>query len=121
MDNTTDINMEIKETLKKGDELNISENVIASIVGLVTREIEGVELIPNGFFKGLIGKNNDAQGVKTLRSGSRLIIDIPLIITYGTKIPEVCQQIKSEVKKSVETMTGYNVLQINIYIEGLEC
>ena len=121
MEKTAENNMDIRETLKKGDELNISENVIASIVGLVTKEVEGVMLVPNGFFKGLMGKNNEGQKVKTLRSGSRLIIDIPLIIDYGTKIPEVCDVIKKEVKKSVETMTGYNVLQINIYIEGLEC
>lgn len=121
MENNTDMNMEIKETLKKGDELNISENVIASIVGLVTKEVEGVTLVPNGFIKGLMGKNDNAQTVKTLRSGLRLIIDIPLVIRYGTKIPEVCARIKKDVKNSVETMTGYNVLQINIYIDGLEC
>ena len=39
MNKMTDENISIKETLQKGDELNISDNVITSIVGLVTEDV----------------------------------------------------------------------------------
>ena len=44
-----------------------------------------------------------------------------IIIKNGYSIPKISKKIKEEVKKSVETMTGYNVVQINIYIDGIEC
>ncbi|RGD75628.1 Asp23/Gls24 family envelope stress response protein [Anaerofustis stercorihominis] len=115
-------NIGIKETLEKGDELNISENVITSIVGLVTAEIDGI----SGFYGGLdigelFGKKNVGKGVKTIISGKKLIIDVSLIIKYGAIIPELTSEVKKKVKQAIESMTGYSVIQVNIYVEGLEC
>ncbi|WP_294465183.1 Asp23/Gls24 family envelope stress response protein [uncultured Anaerofustis sp.] len=115
-------NIGIKETLEKGDELNISENVITSIVGLVTAEIDGI----SGFYGGLdigelFGKKNVGKGVKTIISGKKLIIDVSLIIKYGAIIPELTKEVKKKVKQAIESMTGYNVIQVNVYVEGLEC
>ncbi|EDS73336.1 Asp23/Gls24 family envelope stress response protein [Anaerofustis stercorihominis] len=115
-------NIGIKETLEKGDELNISENVITSIVGLVTAEIDGI----SGFYGGLdigelFGKKNVGKGVKTIISGKKLIIDVSLIIKYGAIIPELTSEVKKKVKQAIESMTGYSVIQVNVYVEGLEC
>ena len=115
-------NIGIKETLEKGDELNISENVITSIVGLVTAEIDGI----SGFYGGLdigelFGKKNVGKGVKTIISGKKLIIDVSLIIKYGAIIPELTSEVKKKVKQAIESMTGYSVIQVNVYVEALEC
>ena len=115
-------NIGIKETLEKGDELNISENVITSIVGLVTAEIDGI----SGFYGGLdigelFGKKNVGKGVKTIISGKKLIIDVSLIIKYGAIIPDLTKEVKKKVKQAIESMTGYSVIQVNVYVEGLEC
>ncbi|WP_290776118.1 Asp23/Gls24 family envelope stress response protein [Anaerofustis sp.] len=122
MNKMTDENISIKETLQKGDELNISDNVITSIVGLVTEEVDGI----SGFYGGIdigeiFGKKNVGKGVKTIISGKKIIIDISLIIKYGSIIPELTSEVKSKVKQAIESMTGYSVLQVNVYIEGLEC
>ena len=115
-------NITIKETLKKGDELNISENVITSIVGLVTKEIEGISGLYGGIDIGVIfGKKNVGKGVRTIISGSKIIIDISLIIEYGALIPKLTDEVKKKVKQAIESMTGYSVIQVNIYIEGLKC
>lgn len=122
MSKNIDENITLRETLEQGDELNISDNVITSIVGLVTREVDGISGLYGGIDIGeIFGKKNVGKGVKTIISGNKIIIDISLIIKYGAIIPNLTDEVKKKVKQSVESMTGYNVIQVNIYIEGLEC
>ena len=39
---------------------------------------------------------------------------------YGSKIPEVCENIYQEVKKGIETMTGLRVVEVNIHVQGVQ-
>lgn len=47
-------------------------------------------------------------------------MDLNIIVKYGAKIPEVCENIHKEVKKGIETMTGLRVVEINIHVQGVE-
>ena len=47
-------------------------------------------------------------------------IDLYMIVDYGVQIPEVAWNVQENVKKSVETMTGLTVVEVNIYIQGIE-
>jgi len=40
-------------------------------------------------------------------------------VEYGVRIPDVSWQIQENVKKAVETMTGLNVVEVNIHIQGV--
>lgn len=111
----------IIETLEKGDELNISENVLLSIVSLVAKDVDGIVGLVGGFsIPEIFGKKNNKKGVKTIISGKKIIIDISLIVDYGSSIPTLAKKVRQEVKKSVEVMTGYRVLQVNVYIDGIK-
>ena len=122
MDKQYEENVQITEELDQGNELNISENVITSIVGLVTKEVKGISRLHGGIsFGEIFGKKNDGKGVKTIISGSRLIVDISLVIEANAIIPEVASEVKTKVKRAIESMTGYNVLQVNIFVEGIVC
>ncbi|WP_302826713.1 Asp23/Gls24 family envelope stress response protein [Anaerofustis stercorihominis] len=48
-------------------------------------------------------------------------MDVSLIIKYGAIIPELTSEVKKKVKQAIESMTGYSVIQVNVYVEGLEC
>jgi len=47
------------------------------------------------------------------------IIDLYTVVEYGVKIPELAQKVQSNVKKTVETMTGLAVSGVNIYIQNV--
>ncbi len=117
-------NFQKLETTQNGDDLNISEGAITSIISLVASEIDGISGFCGGIVDGIGGffsKKNQAKGIKTFICDKKIIIDMSIIIKNGYSIPKISKKIKEEVKKSVETMTGYNVVQINIYIDGIEC
>ena len=45
--------------------------------------------------------------------------DLFIIVEYGTKIAEVAKNVQENVKSKVETMTGLNVVEVNVNIQGV--
>ena len=44
------------------------------------------------------------------------MIDINIMVYYGIRIPDI----QSQVKKSVEAMTGLNVREVNVHVQGVK-
>jgi uncharacterized alkaline shock family protein YloU len=40
-------------------------------------------------------------------------------VEYGVRIPDVATRVQENVKRSVESMTGLECVQINIHIQGV--
>ena len=49
----------------------------------------------------------------------QVMLDMMLIINYGSKIPAVTLEVQKKVKNSIETMTGLDIVSINIHITGV--
>ena len=59
-------------------------------------------------------------GVKVEVGEKEAAVDLYMIVDYGVQIPEVAWNVQENVKKSIETMTGLSVVEVNIYIQGIE-
>ena len=46
-------------------------------------------------------------------------IDVNIIVEYGIRIPDVAFEIQNRVKKAVEQMTGLNVAEVNVHVQGV--
>ena len=124
---------EEKKTNKKEDEIvinegenniEISNDVVAVIAGMAASEVSGVAEMSGGFAGGisevLSGKKNLAKGIKVeILENKESRIDVNIIVEYGARIPEVAFEIQKRVKKSVENMTGLNVLEVNVHVQGV--
>ena len=102
--------------------ISFANDVVATIAGLATIEIEGVAGMSGGFSGGLaelLGKKNLTKGVKVEVGKEECAIDLFLVVEYGSDIPAMCQKIQANVKKAVETMTGLRVIETNIHIQGV--
>ena len=42
-----------------------------------------------------------------------------IIVEYGARIPDVAFEIQNRVKKAVESMTGLEVLEVNVHVQGV--
>ena len=113
---------EIEET--KNDGIEISSDVIGVISGVAVAEVEGVAGMSGGFAGGisevLSGKKNLAKGIKVDINNKKVKIDVNIIVEYGTRIPDVAYEIQNRVKKSVETMTGLTVEEVNVHVQGVK-
>ncbi len=108
---------------EKVGNVKIAVDVVATIAGIAASETEGVAEM-NGSLAGGIAeifgaKKNLSKGVKVDINENDAVIDLYITVDYGIRIPELAWEIQENVKNSVETMTGLNVVKVNIHVEGV--
>ena len=102
--------------------VTFADEVIAIIAGLAATEIPGVAAMSGGIAGGIVeklGKKNLSKGVKVEVGEKETAIDLFIIVDYGVRIPEIAWNIQENVKKAVENMTGLNVIEVDIHIQGV--
>ena len=112
---------ENKDIMEYG-QIKIADEVVGIIAGLAATEVEGVAGMSGGLAGGIVemlGRKNLAKGVKVEVGESETAIDLYIIVEYGVKIPDTSWKIQESVKNAVETMTGLNVVEVNINIQGV--
>ena len=108
--------------LSNSDGLKISNDAVATYAGIAISEVQGVYNMSGGlagFTEAISGKKNFSKGIKVDSDGKVAKIDVSIIVEYGARIPEVAFEIQSMVKKSVETMTGLKVSEVNVHVNGV--
>ncbi|MDQ2085307.1 Asp23/Gls24 family envelope stress response protein [Herbivorax sp. ANBcel31] len=112
----------IQNKLTEAGEVRISEEVVAIIAGIAAMDIPGVAGMSGGIAGGIaemLGRKNLSKGVKVEVGDKEAAIDLYIIVEYGCRIPEVSWDIQERVKDAVEAMTGLNVIEVNIHIQGV--
>lgn len=102
--------------------IQIAPEVIAVIAGLAAVEVDGVAGMSGGFAGGiaeLLGRKNLTKGVKVEVGQKEAAVDVSIIVEYGHRIPEVASEIQRSVKRSIETMTGLSVVEVNVHIHDV--
>src|SRR5664280_592607 len=118
------INTQETTTLRKESNGTISfaNEVISTIAGIATMEIDGVAGMSGGLVDGItefLGRKNFSKGIKVEVGKEEVAVDINIIVHYGISVPEVCQNIQQSVVKAIETMTGLRVIEVNVGIQGV--
>lgn len=103
--------------------VEVSKHALESIVGLVVLESYGVVgMAPKDsreYMAALLPRANFRRGVDVHYLDGHVVIDLYVIIEYGTRISEVAHGIKNRVKYIVERDTGLQVDQVNVHVQGL--
>lgn len=102
--------------------IKISDEVVAITAGIAAMDITGVAGMSGGIAGGIaeiLGRKNLSKGVKVEVGEKEAVIDLYIIVEYGCRIPDIAWQIQEKVKESVENMTGLNVIEVNIHVQGV--
>ena len=112
-----------EEVSTENEGIKISNDVIAVIAGVAVSEVNGVAGMAGGFAGGISevfsGKKNLAKGIKVDATEKNAKIDVNIIVEYGARIPDVAFEIQNRVKKAVENMTGLQVSEVNVHVQGV--
>ncbi len=104
--------------------ININKDVIANIAGSSAIECYGlVGMAARSATSGIVNllkKEHLNKGVKIEETDEGLIIDLYVIIQFGTKISVVAENIIEKVRYNVEIQTGLKVKKVNVNIEGVK-
>ncbi|MGI6604282.1 MAG: Asp23/Gls24 family envelope stress response protein [Firmicutes bacterium] len=103
--------------------IRIADEVVAIIAGLAATEVPGVAGMSGGLAGGIaemLGRKNLTRGIKVEVGERQAAIDLFIIVEYGVKIPEIAWRVQENVKKALESMTGLDVLEVNIHVQGVK-
>lgn len=105
-------------------ELSISDEVVANIAAIAAKEIEGVAgLVGNktGEFMSNFGvKNSYGKSIRVEMVERIVSVDMSLIVKYGFSLPKTGAAVQERVKNAIENMTGLEVSDVNVRIEGID-
>lgn len=111
------------EELHESGQVNIAEEVIATIASLSATEVKGVAGMSGGITGGIadvLGKKNLSKGVKVEVKDSAIYLHLNLIVEYGIAIPDIAWEIQDKVKTMVETMTAMKVATVDIHVQAVK-
>ncbi len=103
--------------------IEVSTDVIATVVGGSATEIPGVvgmasrHQVRDGLNE-ILRKENYAKGI-VVTQDEGVIVDVYIIVSYGTKISEVSKNVQERVSYQLEASLGVQADAINIYVHGV--
>lgn len=102
--------------------IRIADEVVGIVAGLAATEIPGVAGMSGGLVGGIaemLGKRNLSKGVKVEVGEREAAVDLFIIVEYGVRIPDVALRVQENVKRAIEAMTGLDVVEVNIHVQGV--
>ena len=60
-----------------------------------------------------------SDGVRLTRKDDMIIVDVYVVVKYGTKIPQLAWELQKKLSKEIRSITDKDVEEINIHIEGV--
>jgi uncharacterized alkaline shock family protein YloU len=115
------------ELVSEHGNTTIADLVVAKIVALATREVDGVYAMGGGTAR-MMGavrqrvpgvRASDAQGVAVEVGERQAAADIDLVVEYGVAIPDLATAIRTNVINSVERICGLEVTEVNIGVDDI--
>lgn len=116
--------MTVKINTKDG-QIELSDDVIATVVGGAATEIFGVVGMASKSaikdnFQALLRKENYAKGVVVSATDDGIAVDVYTVLSYGVKISEVARNIQNQVKFSLENQLGITANEVNVFVQNIK-
>jgi uncharacterized alkaline shock family protein YloU len=103
-------------------QIEVSPTAIASIASQAVLSTYGVVgIAPKNLANEVahVFQRDARHGVDVRIKDDQIIIDVHVIVEYGTRIASVANSIMNLVKFSVERAVSVPVAQVNVHVEGL--
>ena len=103
--------------------IKISNDCLAKLAGCAATNCYGVvgmavRSSKDGIAK-LLKRESMSKGIKVKTVRNTVIIDLYIMVEYGVNIGIIAESIKNSVKYQIELVTGLEVKEVNVHIEGI--
>ena len=102
--------------------INISEDVISTMVRTAITEIDGVAGISNtagAELAELIGIKTASKGIKVQIVDDTIKVDAVILVRYGCNIVNVAKEVQNSVTEAVQAITGIDKAEVNVHVSGV--
>lgn len=97
--------------------VNLVGNAVVSCFGVAAMSTAGAK---QGLMQHVSKRETLNKGIKVRVKNQKLVIDLHIIVTYGTNISAIVKSIMHKVQYTVEENTGFNVARVNVYVDGMK-
>ena len=112
----------IKQMQENGS-VQISEDVIASIVAHAVGEVEGVVGLngkPGADIVELVGKKNKSKGVKlSVSEKNGVTIDCNITVNYGVNVVAIAKAAQTVIINALEPLAAIKIDAVNVNVCGI--
>jgi uncharacterized alkaline shock family protein YloU len=103
--------------------IEVFPSVVAAMAGHAAVSCYGVmgmaaRGLRDGFAQ-LLRRDNLHRGVDVREVDGQLVIDVYVIVEYGTRISAVANNLQSTVRFEVERLLGVPVGEVNVFVQGV--
>ncbi len=104
----------------------IADTVVEKVAGIAAREVSGVHSLGGGASRAFgavtqrVGLGDErSQGVSVEVGEREAAVDLSLVVQYGESIPQVCEQVRTNIIKRIEGIVGLSVTEVNVTVNDL--
>jgi len=105
-----------------GGKILVSNNILSAIAAKAALEIEGVAGV-GAYFATVSGnktiRKHMPKSVNVAVNGQDVKLALAITLKMGLKLHEISKEVQEKVKTAVETMTGLNVLEVNVRVNAV--
>ena len=103
--------------------IEVFPSAVAAIAGHAATRCYGISgMAGRGLrdgFAELLRRENVDKGVDVVQAEEGLVIDVYVIVQYGTRITEVAHNLQGAVRFAVERFLGVPVGDVNVFVQGV--
>jgi len=103
--------------------IEVSRSAISSVASEVVLSCYGIVGMSAATLRDGIAEilqvDNYHRGVEIDVVDGEIVIDLYVVVEYGTRISEVAHNVMESVKFSVERVLGMPVAEVNVHVQGL--
>lgn len=103
--------------------VTVSKEVVSVIAALETIKVRGVVGIASGHrgkSPNILSRKDLDKGVEVWMKPGEATITIPIITAYEVGIFKVAEEVQRRVKDAVCSMTGLEILRVNVNVQGVK-
>lgn len=105
-----------------GGSINISDDVIATMVKTAVKEVESVSGLAGTAGPAvaeLLSKKSTAKGIKVQFEEEAIFIDVAILVKYGANVVNAAKAVQENVTNAVQSMTGLEQVTVNVHVSGV--
>lgn len=112
-------------TVNEMGKIVIADEVIATATGIAALDCYGLaDMAPRKVMRdslsGFLGRDNPARGVDITSLPDRLEVELSIVVSYGTRIPEVAENLREKIRYTLQDTFGIQADKINIHVQGVK-
>lgn len=106
-------------------QITLSNEVIGTVIGAAVTDNYGVvgmvskNIIRDNIIE-ILRLENFSKGVVLTQEGNQVLVDVYILVSYGTKISVICKNIQETVKYNVERLLGFTLDYVNVHVQGVK-